>query len=196
LFGFVISDLTPNKHLTMILVWFSNQWFVFNKHTWIWFLSSFVISVLTSKRALENDYCFVLQSVIWHQTHTWQWFLSGFGISDLPSKHTIDNDSCFFFTLSDLTPNTHLTMILVLFYNQWFDDDSCLVLQSVIWSQTHTWRWFLSSSVMSDLTSKPQTHIWQWFLSSSVINYLILKHTTVNDFLTVLQSLIRSNSFR
>ena len=153
MFGFVISDLTPNKHLTMILVWFGNQWFVFNKHTWIWFLSSFVISVLTSKRALENDYCFVLQSVIWHQTHTWRWFLSGFGISDLPSKHTLnsdsclvcnqffllpkralDNDSCFFFTISDLTPNTHLTMILVLFYNQWFDpkhpldDDSCLVL--------------------------------------------------------------------
>ena len=134
MFGFVISDLTPNKHLTMILVWFSNQWFVFNKHIWIWFLSSFVISVLTSKRALENDYCFVLQSVIWHQTHTWRWFLSGFGISDLPSKHTLnsdsclvcnqffllpkralDNDSCFFFTISDLTPNTHLTMILVLF---------------------------------------------------------------------------------
>jgi hypothetical protein len=76
---------------------------------------------------------------------------------------------------------------------QWFDpkhtldDDSCLVLQSVIWSQTPTWRWFLSSSVMSDLTSKLQTHIWQWFLSSSVINYLILKHTTVNDFLKTRQ---------
>ena len=168
----------PNAHLKMITVLFCSQWF-------------------DTKHTLDNDSCLVLESAICLQntrlTVILVWFVISFFL--LP-KRALDNDSCFFFTLSDLTPNTHLTMILVLFYNQWFDDDSCLVLQSVIWSQTHTWRWFLSSSVMSDLTSKPQTHIWQWFLSSSVINYLILKHTTVNDFLTVLQSLIRSNSFR
>ena len=140
MFGFVISDLTPKTHFTMIIVWFSNQWFVFNKHTWIWFLSSFVISVLTSKRALENDYCFVLQSVIWPQTHTWRWFLSGFGISYLSSNHTLNNDSCLVCNQFFYLKTTHLTMILVLFYNQWFDpknnlddvDDSCLVLESVI----------------------------------------------------------------
>ena len=96
-----------NIDLSINSIWFGNQWFdhnaytwrwflsglaisglFFNKHTWIWFVSSFVISVLTSKSALQNDYCFVLQSVIWPQTHTWRWFLSGFRISDLSSNHT------------------------------------------------------------------------------------------------------------
>ena len=143
MFGFVISDLTPKTHFTMIIVWFSNQWFVFNKHTWIWFLSSFVISVLTSKRALENDYCFVLQSVIWPQTHTWRWFLSGFGISYLSSNHTLNNDSCLVCNQFFLLKNHAL------------DNDSCLVLQSVIWPQKQPWRcrWFLSGFGISDLSS-------------------------------------------
>ena len=108
------SVIWPQTHTwRWFLPGFSNQWFVFNKHTWIWFLSRFVISVLTSKRAHKTDYCFALQSVIWPQnthltmilvwvvisfltskTRTWQWFLS-----------------CF--ALSDLTLNTHITMIFV-----------------------------------------------------------------------------------
>ena len=95
LFCSVISDLTPNTHLTMILVWFWNQWFVFKTYTWWWVLSGFgisdlsskhtlnnltmilvwfVISFLLPKRALDNDSCFVLQSVILPQTLTWRWF--------------------------------------------------------------------------------------------------------------------------
>ena len=117
-YGVLYQQLTID--LSIISIWFSNQWFVFNKHSWIWFLSSFVVSVLTCKRALE------MITVLFCS----QW---------IDPKHTLDDDSCLVLEsviclpITHLTmilvrfvisffyfQNTHLTLIRVLLYNQWF----------------------------------------------------------------------------
>ena len=132
------------------------------------------------KHTLDNNFYLVLESVVWFKTRTWKWVLFCFAVRDFtPNIHLTMILVCFSNQL--FNPNTHLTMNLVWFAisdltaKRALENDSCFVLESVIWPQTHTWRWFLLNSVISDL---------------------ILKHTTDNDFYTVLQSLIRFNSFR